>query len=123
MPFMLRAVVIGVIGGAGLVLTQMYSRRGPLIYPVYAVILAALAFLGVRFTPLPYFALFAAVLLGMLVATAIAFAGVLVLGARQRRELRRSGREIRPGSPPAWGFPLILAAIVGASAAVAFVAS
>ena len=42
LPLVLRAGVVGIFGGAGLVLTQMYSRRGPLIFPVYAAILAAL---------------------------------------------------------------------------------
>ena len=41
---LLQAAVIGVFGGAALVLTQLYSRRGPMIYPVYAaILLAALA--------------------------------------------------------------------------------
>ena len=42
-PALPRAIVVGLFGGAGLALTSIYSRRGPLIYPVYAAILAALA--------------------------------------------------------------------------------
>ncbi len=42
-PTLLRGLVIGAFGGAGLILTQVYSRRGPLIFIVYATILFALA--------------------------------------------------------------------------------
>jgi hypothetical protein len=59
----------------------------------------------------------------MLIATTLVFIAVLILGARQRRRLRRSGRQMGPGHAPVWGLPLILAALVGASAAAAYVAS
>ena len=123
LPFLARAAVLGVIGGVGLVLTQVFSRRGPLIFPVYAAILAALALLGARFPALPYQAHFSAVLTGMLVATALALVAVLVRGGRERRALIASGREIRPGGVPWWGFPAIAAALVASSAAVAFISS
>jgi hypothetical protein len=123
LPFLARAAVLGFIGGVGLVLTQVYSRRGPLIYPVYAAILAALALLGARFPELPYTAHFSAVLIGMLVATNVALVAVLVRGARERRALIASGRPLHPGGAPWWGFPAIAAAIVASSAAVAFISS
>jgi len=73
---------------------------------------------------LPYTAHLAAALTGMLVATAMAFAAVLVLGGRERRRLRESGRPMGPGGgAPWWGFPLILLTIFAASAAVAYVSS
>jgi hypothetical protein len=123
LPLLLRASVVGVLGGTGLVLTMVYSRRGPLIYPVYAAILGALALAAARFHSLPYAAYFSAVLAGMVVATGMAFVAVLVLGARQRRELLASGRPLAPGRAPIWGFPAIVGAIVVASAAVAYVVS
>lgn len=123
LPLVSRALVVGVFGGAGLVLTQMYSRRGPLIYPVYAAILASIALVSARFRDLPYAAHLTAALTGMLVATAMALAAVLVLGARERQRIRESGRPMAPGGAPWWGFPLILLTIVVASAAVAYVSS
>jgi hypothetical protein len=119
-----RAVVVGILGGAGLVLTQLYTRRGPLIFPVYAAILAVLGLVSFRFRDLSFPALFAAVLAGMLVATGCAFVAVLITGAKSRRELRASGRPMAEGSgAPWWGFPVIGLAIVLASAAVAYVIS
>ena len=123
LPFLARAAVLGFIGGIGLVLTQIYSRRGPLIFPVYAAILAGLALLGARFPQLPYSVHFAAVLTGMLVATEVALVGTLVRGGRERRRLILSGRAIHPGGAPWWGFPVIAAAIIASSAAVAFISS
>ena len=123
LPFLARAAVLGFIGGVGLVLTQVFSRRGPLILPVYAAVLAALALLGARFPQLPYSAHFSAILIGMVVATALALIAVIVRGGRERRALAASGRELHPGGAPWWGFPAIAAAIVASSAAVAFISS
>jgi len=123
LPLISRTLVVGVFGGAGLVLTQMYSRRGPLIFPVYAAILVSIALVSARFGDLPYPAHLAAALTGMVVATAMALAAVLVLGARERQKIRESGRPMAPGGAPWWGFPLIILTIVAASAAVAFVSS
>lgn len=123
LPLIARGAVVGVLGGTGLVLTQIYSRRGPLIFPVYAAILAALGFVGVRFEELPFAAHFSAVLVGMVISTSFAFIAVLILGARERRELLASGRPIAPGGAPWWGFPVIGLAIVISSAAVAYLSS
>ena len=123
LPLVSRSIVVGLLGGAGLVLTHLYSRRGPLIYPVYAAILATLAFVSARFEGLPYLAHLSAVLAGMFVATAVAFAAVLHSGARQRRQLRESGRPFVKGGAPWWGFPAIGLAIFASSAAVAWIAS
>ena len=123
LPLVSRTLVVGIFGGAGLVLTQMYSRRGPLIYPVYAAILASIALVSARFGDLPYAAHLAAALTAMLVATAMAAAGVLVLGRHERQRIRESGRPIAPGGAPWWGWTLILLTIVVASAAVAYLSS
>jgi hypothetical protein len=55
-----RALVIGLFGGAALVLTNLYSRRGPLIYPVYAAILFTLGLSLSRATALGFGARLAA---------------------------------------------------------------
>jgi hypothetical protein len=123
LPLVLRTGVVGIFGGSGLVLTQMYSRRGALIFPVYAAILAALSFVAVRFESVAYGGRFAAILFGMLIATALTFIATLVLGRRERAMLRAAGVRMRPGRVPVWGLPLIFAAIVCASAGAAYVVS
>ena len=45
-PAFPRALVIGLFGGAGLALTALYSRRGPLIYPVWPWLKAELLLSG-----------------------------------------------------------------------------
>jgi len=118
-----RALVIGAFGGAALVLTQIYSRRGPLIYPVYAAILFALGLflshasgfgLGVR-----VLACFVAVLL----STGMSLVATLVLAARARARFVAEGRTFGPGHAPIWGLPLVVLILFVASAGVAFVAS
>src|SRR3954469_10543208 len=94
---LLQAAVIGVFGGAGLVLTQLYSRRGPMIYPVYAAILFVLTLSLTRATSLGFVSRFLAALAAMVISTAIAMAGIVVLGARTRRALLASGRPLAPG--------------------------
>ena len=91
----------------------------PYTRPVYAAILAALARVAARFQSLPYAAQFAAVLAGMLVATGVPFMAVLSLAPLARREFRESGRPMARGHAPLWGLPLILAAIMAASAGAA----
>ena len=124
LPLLTRAVVIGVLGGIGLILTQIFSRRGPLIFPVYASILAALAFVTARFPTVSYSAGFVAVLAGMLVATVIALTSVIVRARKHRERLLASGRTIDlTARPPRWALPLTALSIVVSSAAVAFVAT
>jgi hypothetical protein len=122
-PLLSRSVVVGILGGAGLVLTHLYSRRGPLIYPVYAAILAALAFVSARFDALPYSAHFSAVLSGMFVATAILYVNLLRSSAASRRQLIASGRPFVEGGAPWWGLPVVALAIMASSAAIAWIAS
>jgi len=123
LPPISRAAVVGVFGGAGLVLTTIYSRRGPLIYPVYAALLSALALLLARYRSLAFSTRFAAAFTGVLVATCMLFVAVLVLGGRQRRALQESGRPTVPGHIPAWGPPLLGVILVAISGGVAFVSS
>lgn len=86
-PAFPRAVVVGLFGGAGLTLTALYSRRGPLIYPVYAAILAALALELAQFADLSYASRLVACLAGFSVASAVLYVTVGFLSRRQRRQL------------------------------------
>src|SRR3954463_6287512 len=67
-PAFPRAIVLGLFGGIGLALTATYSRRGPLIYPVYAAVLAAPTLLLARYASLPYDARVVAALAGFCAA-------------------------------------------------------
>jgi len=116
-----QAIVIGVFGGAGLVLTQLYSRRGPLIYPVYAAILAALALSLARADSLAFGARFLAAFAAMLLSTAISMAATVVRGSRRRREYAAAHIPMLPGRTPWWAVPLLLTLLVTASAGAAFV--
>jgi len=123
-----RALVVGAFGGVGLVLTAVNSRRGPLIYPVYAALLAALAVLLARYPAVPYAGRFGVALAGFAAASAPLYLATGVLAERERRRLRREGRlpAAAGGVPLAghvWrvGFLLAVGAVV--SAGVAFVAA
>jgi hypothetical protein len=87
-----RALVVGAFGGIGLALTVTYSRRGPLIYPVFAALLAALALLLSRYATLPYSARFAAALAGFVTACVPFYAATLASAARSRRRAIARGR-------------------------------
>jgi hypothetical protein len=123
----LRAVVVGVFGGLGLALTIIYSRRGPMIYPVYAALLAALALLLARHDSLPYMSRATGALAGFVVANVFAYAAVAFKASRERRFLVAQGR-LPPDAKGVtllghlwrWGFLISIAAIV--SAAIAYVA-
>jgi len=118
---LLQTAVIGVFGGAGLVLTQLYSRRGPLIYPVYAAMLFVLALSLTRAAGLGFASRFLAALVGMLISTAIAMVGIGVFAEGTRRALLASGRPLAPGGIPAWAAPLLLLLLSTVSAAAAYV--
>ena len=118
---LLQAAVIGVFGGAGLILTQLYSRRGPMIYPVYAAIVCALTLSLTRATSLGFLSRFIAALATMVVSTLIAMVGTMVLAARSRRALLASGRPLAQGSIPRWAAPALLLILGTVSAAAAYV--
>src|SRR5881392_615805 len=129
-PALPRALAVGAFGGVGLVLTVVYSRRGPMIFVPYATLLAALTLLLSRFGQLPYAPRFAAAFAAFAIATIPTYVAVGVLGKRQRERLRREGRLFAAPPPPlvalwgrVWrlGLVLVVAGIV--SAGVAFVAA
>ena len=125
-----QAVVIGTFGGVGLVLTTIYSRRGPMIYPVYAAILAALTLLLARYSALPFSVRFSACLAGFLMANMVLYPVVGILAQRQRRELVSQGRlpaTALKGSINLLGHSWRIGALIGVgaivSAAAAFVSA
>ena len=90
-PLVARALVVGIFGGIGLSLTSIYSRRGPMIYPVYAALLAALTLLLARYSQLSYSIRASAALVGFATATFISYLTVGVLANRQRDRLSLRG--------------------------------
>lgn len=127
-PAVPRALVVGAFGGAGLILTMTYSRRGPLIYPVYAALLAALALLLARYSSVPFAGRFAAAFAGVAVATALAYIATGVHASRARERLQREGR--LPPNPLGisalghlWRLSGLVALGMIASAGVAFLAT
>jgi hypothetical protein len=125
-PALPRALVLGLFGGAGLVLTAVHSGRGPLIYPAYAAFLAALTLLLARYPGVPYATRLAVALAGFLTASVLLYVAVGVRANRRRAELRREGH-LRPGGgvPFAghlWRLGGLFAAGVVVSAGVAFLA-
>ncbi len=123
LSIMLRALVIGAFGGVALVLMQIYSRRGPLIYPVYAGILFTLGLFLARAPHLGFAARLLICFVAIFVSTAMMFVATLVLAARARARLLAQGRTLVPGHPPIWGLPLLLLILITASAGVAYVSS
>jgi hypothetical protein len=127
-PLLARALVVGIFGGIGLSLTSIYSRRGPMIYPVYAALLAALALLLARHSQTPYLVRASAALVGFATATFISYVTVGVLANRQRDALVAEGRLPRNaagvsllGHAGRWAFLLGAGAMV--SAALAFISA
>jgi hypothetical protein len=129
-PAFPRALVVGAFGGVGLVLTAMYSRRGPTVFAPYAAFLAALTLLLARYPGLAYGVRFAAGLGGFLVASAALYVTTGVLADRGRRRLVAEGR--LPDTAlhyhlPLWGHAWRLGLLVGVGAVVcaglAFVAA
>jgi ABC-type sulfate transport system permease subunit len=127
-PAFPRAIVVGVLGGAGLSLTIVFSRRGPMIFVPYAALLAALTLLLSRYADLSYASRFIAALSGFVVATAAAYITVSFMAKRRRDVLRKEGRLPATVLGPSlwqrtWHVSLVLGLCGVASAAVAFVSS
>jgi len=75
-PLLLRALVLGALTGAALVLVQVFSTRGPLIFLPYAAMFAALAPLLVRYRTEPFLARAAAGFAAFLAATFVSYVHV-----------------------------------------------
>ena len=128
-PLFPRAIVLGIFGGIGLALTPTFSRRGPMILPVYAALLAALGFLVARYAAVPFAARAFAIFAAYCVASLALYIATGVLADRDR------GRSVQQGRLPAsalefrlsiLGHAWRLGALAGMglvlSAAVAFIA-
>ena len=120
-PAFMRAVVLGAFGGIGLVLTTMYSRRGPLIFPVYAAFLGSLAVLLARYADLAFPIRLSAAMAGFVVAAAIHYVAVDISANRERRRLGFT--QNIPFLGHLWRLSLLFTAGFIASAGVAFIAS
>jgi hypothetical protein len=128
-PAVSRAMLIGVFGGACLAFTVMYSRRGPLVLPVYGALLTALTLLLARYPTASYVGRFVAALSGLCVAGGFLYVTVAIAAGRDRQRLVAEGRlaasalQARLGlAGHAWRILLLLTVSTLASAAVAFVA-
>ncbi|HSQ31455.1 MAG TPA: hypothetical protein VLN49_16480 [Gemmatimonadaceae bacterium] len=125
-PLVLRAAVVGLFGGVGLSLTSIYSRRGPLIYPVYAALLPSLALLLARQSQSSFALRTTAAFVGFTVATLMSYITVGVLASRHREVFVAQGR-LAPNSGGVsplghvWRWALLSGIGIIASAAIAFV--
>lgn len=121
-PLFPRAIVLGIFGGTALALTPMFTRRGPVILPVYAALLAALGFLAVRHPTIPYAARAVAIFAGYCVASLALYIATGILADRDRR------KHVEQGRLPASALALRISIAghawrLGALAAVGFVVS
>ena len=128
-PLFPRAIVLGFLGGIGLALTPMLTRRGPMVLPVYAALLAALAILTARYSDVPFAARVVAVFAAYSLASLALYIATGIHADRARRRSVEQGR--LPASALAYRLPILghlwrLGALAGIglvlSTAVAFVA-
>lgn len=114
-----RGIIVGLFGGVALILLRRYSRRGPLMYPCYALILAVAGVVVSQFPESSYFARFTTIAFSLALATTIVFVDVVV--AARRVELERSSKGLPrlPVSRPWWGMPVVGASVLVVSAGVA----
>lgn len=114
-----RALIVGLFGGVSLILTHMHSRRGPLMYSVYAAILFVSTLIAAQFTELSFVTRFTGVLLSLVVATGCSLAHVMHLAAKRAQARAREGKPPLAGGAPWWGMPIVVGSLVVASAGAA----
>ena len=127
-PAFPRAIVVGAFGGAALVLTAGYSRRGPAILMPYAGLAVAITLLLSRYPALSYAGRFSAAFAGFVAATIPLYVAVGILGARAREQRRRDGKLPAPvsgrsGWGRAWRLTALSALAVIVCAGIAYVAA
>lgn len=120
-PAFARAVVLGAFGGIGLALTTMYSRRGPLIFPVYAAFLGSLAVLLARYEDMAFPIRLSAAMAGFVVAAAVHYGTVVISANRERRRMGLTQNV--PFLGHLWRLAFLFIAGFIASAGVAFIVS
>ena len=114
-----QAVVVGSFGGVGLVLGYMFSKRGPIIFPIYAAILFVAALVISQYPGLSFLPRFSALMLSMFIATAMAMVAVVYNTQRVKRLRAKRGLPPVEGRTPWWGAPFVVASVAAASAGVA----
>jgi hypothetical protein len=127
-PALPRAIVVGAFGGAALILTAVYRRRGPTILVPYAGLAVTIALLLSRYPTLSYGGRFVAALAGFLAATIPLYVAVGILAAYARARRRRDGKlPATVSGLSAWGRTWRLTAVsalaVIACAGIAYVAA
>jgi hypothetical protein len=128
-PALGRAIVLGLFGGVGLALTTITSRRGPMIFPVYAAILVGLAMLLSRFSDITHAEGLIATLAGFSVASGVLYVATMLHARRilerdvARGRLPASALDLRISVlGHAWRIAALLVIGTVVSAGVAFVA-
>jgi hypothetical protein len=127
-PALPRAIVVGAFGGAALILTAVYSRRGPTILVPYAGLAVAIALLLSRYPTLSYGSRFVAALAGFLAATIPLYVAVGILAAHVREQRRRDDKLSAPvsvmsGWGRTWRLTAVSALAVIVCAGIAYVAA
>ena len=120
---LLRALAIGAFGGAGLILTQLYSRRGPAVFPVYSALVVLLGAFLVRASPLGFLRLFIVSFLALMLAVFVSTAGGLLIATRVIRAKQVVVRQRRPLSDLLGQVGVMVLAIGVASVGIAYVVS
>jgi hypothetical protein len=118
---MVGALVMGAFGGVGLILMHVYTRRGPLLYFVYAALLLSTALMLSQYDALPFATRFLAVLVALSVASLFLFVRVAIRSSRRERIRVREGRPPLVVTRPWWGMPTVVGALAAVSAGVALV--
>jgi hypothetical protein len=127
-PLLPRAVILGVLGGFGLVITARSSRRAPVVFLPYAALLVCLGLLTARHADLGFATRSVSVFAGYLSATLELYISVVLFANADRRRSPLPGR-VPPStehfSVSALGHAWRVATLAGAGAllsmAVAFV--
>jgi hypothetical protein len=125
-PVLSRSLALGLLGGIGLALTTVLSRRGPVILPVYAAFLGATAFLLALYSEISYRQRFLAAMAAFVVAASIHYVTVGLHANRQRRRLQPRYPEIRHTVPligHVWRLSILTTMGLIASAGLAFLTS
>lgn len=114
-----RVLVLGIFGGVGLLLGYLFSTRGAIMFPIYGAILFVAALVIAQFPGLSFLVRFGALMLTMLIATAMSMVGVIYHTEQQLRKREARGLPPVEGSTPWWSAPVVLATVAVASAGVA----
>lgn len=102
-------LMIGLLGGCFLALVSVFSRVGPLILPVYVVIIAALKYVLSAADRPTFVDRIGTSALALLISTSMLFAAVLI---SSRRERARLPRPLAPSPPSGWKLVLVGLALI-----------